>query len=80
MLRSRRRGDLQRYEIGVVMPMRMDFCGAWRGGGYSSRESSHDRDKRTQPGRSDTAPDSRYAKSVATGEQSTREASGLLNA
>src|ERR1035438_1128322 len=53
MLRSRRRGNLQRYEIGVVMPMRMDFWGGrgeWQVGSYSARESSHDRDKRTQPG------------------------------
>jgi hypothetical protein len=80
MLRSRRRGDLQRYEIGVVMPI------AWISGGghgelaaHSSRESSHDRDHGGSRG--NLIPRRTHdAKSVATREQSAREARGLLNA
>ena len=76
MLRSRRRGNLQRYEIGVVMPMRMDFCGGngelavtrperARTIGTNGRSRGNLRPHRTL-----------VAKSMATGEPSAREASG----
>src|ERR1700734_931205 len=80
MLRSRRRGNLQRYEISVVMRMRIDCCP-----GHGELAVTGPKRARTTGtnlrGRGNLRPHcTLVAKSMARGEPSAREASGCLNA